>query len=354
MTLERKSAVANPSSGTPPRRVGSVRLTSHVDIEQLDAGLRLRGGARVLRSADGTFDVVGAATVEARIGADRVLEDLDVSPPHEVDLTSLLGRVVGRGFRAALDIAFGDHGTDALHLLLDDLPAAALISGYAALYSGAVRVGPKHLSSGVLRPDICSGWRSDGTMLTSLRDDGGLPIPLGPPRTDLGRPGDPAAWHQLDPITPGAMRRQRLLDVGSDRGDTLLDVSAMFRDSHRSRHGDESILHEYTLTARLDPTTQTISGCEAQPRVLPWPECPAAGASARRVDGQRLVDLSTFVVHELRGTSTCTHLNDLLRSLSKLQALLPHLVPLGLRADKATPGERPARDERPATNTLGF
>jgi hypothetical protein len=58
--------------------------------------------------------------------------------------------------------------------------------------------------------------------------------------------------------------------------------------------------------------------------VLPWDECPGAAGSAARLVGQPVGALRRIVGDELRGTSTCTHLNDLLRSLADV----PHLVAL--------------------------
>jgi hypothetical protein len=60
--------------------------------------------------------------------------------------------------------------------------------------------------------------------------------------------------------------------------------------------------------------------------VLPWTECPFAAASAARLDGHAVGELRELVGREFKGTTTCTHLNDLLRSLAdlaRLVALLP-------------------------------
>jgi Protein of unknown function (DUF2889) len=321
--IEMPSALADPLPTTPPRRPGSARLTSHIDIEQEAGGsLLLRGGSRVLVTSRDSSEVVTAATARARLGADRALETLEVSPP-EIEVAPLLGRIVGRGFRAAVDAVYGDEkrSAGALHLLLDDLPTAALISGYAALYSGEMQVQPKHLERGVLRADICSGWRSDGTMLVSLRENGTLPVPLGTSATRLAASDDPLAWHEMSPLASGAMRRQRLIEVTGD----AVEVLAMFRDTHLDMKGAERVLHEYSLAATVDASTQALRHIEATPRVLPWPECPAAASSASRLNGLALSELPRFVAEEMRGTSTCTHLNDLLRSLSEVKGLLAHL-----------------------------
>ena len=57
------------------------------------------------------------------------------------------------------------------------------------------------------------------------------------------------------------------------------------------------------------------------PRVLPYVECPSAAASAARLAGQDLDALRERVRADFVGTTTCTHLNDLLRSLEDVRAL---------------------------------
>jgi hypothetical protein len=56
--------------------------------------------------------------------------------------------------------------------------------------------------------------------------------------------------------------------------------------------------------------------------VLPWQECPGAVESATRITGMTLQDLHFRVRNEMAGTSTCTHLNDLLRSVADTSALV--------------------------------
>jgi hypothetical protein len=63
--------------------------------------------------------------------------------------------------------------------------------------------------------------------------------------------------------------------------------------------------------------------------VLPWQECPGAVDSATRVAGMTLQELHFRVRDELAGTSTCTHLNDLLRSVADAGPLISVLRELG-------------------------
>ena len=96
----------------------------------------------------------------------------------------------------------------------------------------------------------------------------------------------------------------------------------MFRDTYVRSDGVETIVHEYTLDATVDAATGVIVESRATPRVLPWQECPGAVASAERIAGMTLRELHFRVRQELFGTSTCTHLNDLLRSVADADALI--------------------------------
>jgi hypothetical protein len=56
--------------------------------------------------------------------------------------------------------------------------------------------------------------------------------------------------------------------------------------------------------------------------VLPWFECPQAAASAARLTGRPLAGLRPAVRAEFLGPTTCTHLNDTLRALEDVAALI--------------------------------
>jgi hypothetical protein len=174
--------------------------------------------------------------------------------------------------------------------------------------------------------DVCSGWRSEGTMMTAIRVQGAMPPLAGPAAPSLARSGDPLAWHELPGLVPGDMRRLRRTDVGVDPTHPgVLVVDAMFRDSYVDVDGDESVVHEYGLLARIDRDALTVLRVRPDPRVLPWQECPVAQASAGRLVGQSLTTLRGHVRSALTGTSTCTHLNDLLRSLDDVAVLAREL-----------------------------
>ena len=173
-----------------------------------------------------------------------------------------------------------------------------------------------------MRDDICAGWAHDATMMVTIRTKGAIPVAIGPPAPVLERPDDPWAWHDMEPLAPHAMRRRRRLDLVAPTGpDPEYRVDVHFRDSHMDAEGVESVVHEYSVSGAVDGVEGRVLEMVAEARVLPWMECPGAVASAGRLVGMPLAELRTWVRRELTGASTCTHLNDTLRSLGDVTAL---------------------------------
>ena len=127
-------------------------------------------------------------------------------------------------------------------------------------------------------------------------------------------------------MDPYAMRRRRRIDVCRNAtNDALLDVDVFFRDSIVEDVDDqpvETVIHEYGIDACVDRDSGQILSIAAIAHVLPGPECPSAVASAQRLVGMAIDELRAHVREEFRGTTTCTHLNDALRSIGDLRALL--------------------------------
>ena len=179
---------------------------------------------------------------------------------------------MGSGFRQRAEAAFpGEAGTP-LGLLIDDLPVAALISGYArvrrALTAGAHPRDLAPRAAGDRQADLCSGWAVGGTMIQSILDGQGIPYRPGPLAPEPA-PGDADGWHEEPPLPPGAMRRRRRIDVapGAESG-APLRIDAMFRDTWMDLEGREEVLHEYAVEATLDPAGERINTISADPRVL--------------------------------------------------------------------------------------
>jgi hypothetical protein len=166
--------------------------------------------------------------------------------------------------------------------------------------------------------DICSGWRQGGTLARLVMAGGSgaaFGRPIAPP---LESPEDPLGWHEVGLLPRSSMRRRQRVDV--IRGDPVT-VDAMFRDSFNDRDGTETVLHEYEVRARVDLATMEVTQIQATPHVLPYMECPWAAASAGQLVGRRVGELAKLVRVEMHGTSTCTHLNELLRTFDDVGIL---------------------------------
>ncbi len=326
--LRPRHGLHDPASGTPARTPGSVRRTATTEIVRPGGPggpVHLLGAARDLATAaDGTATVLREATTTTVVAGGRVAELR--STPERAGTAELLDVRAGSGYRTVLDAALPDEraARSPLFLLLDDVPVTSLISGYALLMEGSAPAGPAGSRAAAAlgsSADVCSGWRSDGTMMVHIRASGSIPPMSAPEAPDL-RTADAEGWHAFGPLAPGDMRRHRRLDVAADPADpAVVLVDAMFRDSYTALSGTETVLHEYDVSARVDRTTGTVLTAEARPRVLPWEECPAAAASAGRLTGTAVADLRARLRAEFAGTSTCTHLTDALRGLEDVAAL---------------------------------
>ncbi len=315
-----------PFPATPPRARGSARRTTTIDMLRPDGPdglLHLRGRGRDLRTDDeGRATVVDAASLDATIDYAQARKVLSLrSTPREPALDELVGRRASSGFRKALDDLVPHRRGSVLYLVLDDVPVTSLISGNVLSLAGT-RVDALGLNN-TPPADVCAGWRAGGVMAMAVAETGRALNVLGPYAPPLADRVDPDSWHELEPLAPGSMRRARRIDVrpDDDRPDALV-VDSCFRDLLVEEDSRESVVHEYTVTATFDRARHALTAIEALPRVLPGPECPLAASSATRVLGRSLDDIRAFVRDELTGTTTCTHLNDALRALGDLDALV--------------------------------
>jgi hypothetical protein len=294
--------------------------------------LLIRGAARDVRGENsGEFSVLTQAGVEAKFDRARVLETLETRPDAPW-AQAMVGQRAGGGFRRQLEeVAIDDAAGSLVRQLLEDLPAAALISGYSSLRL-AQRLGGE---PGALTPpnvlgrmtDMCSGWRAGGTAVNSIAAGEGVPVQECPPAPDL-TVASPGSWHEIPPLELDWMRRRRMIDVEPDvepdGGTGGARIWAMFRDTVGDVDNSELILHEYSLSGRLEwsPEGMVIASLEADPHVLPFVECPAAAPEVQRLSGTLLSRMAAEVPEVLFSVASCTHLNDLLRSIGGMAGLL--------------------------------
>ena len=309
------AATRRPQLQTPARLPGSIRRSSHVGVQGPKASreILVHGAVRdIVTDANGNGRVSGEATLDCVVAADRSVSSITSNPPMPV-LSELVGRVAHRGWRAAARELVGSDSP--VSSLLDDVPIALLLSSYGALRQGAIDLPTVEPLMFSMR-NLCAGWASDATPMRTI--DAGRPMPLpGVVPVPDSADADPLATEPRNPVVPGEVRRVRLIDVVP--GETVL-VHASFRDSWCDPQGGEGVLHEYVVTARLD-ADRRVATIEAEPRVLPYDECSLAAASPARLVGRHIDDVAAEV-KATAGTSTCTHLDDLLRTLSVVPSLM--------------------------------
>jgi hypothetical protein len=323
--------IHQPTAATPARRPSSVRRTTSIDMtrdaDSLDPVFLTGRGRDLWTAPDGSAREVRQVGLTATVElVSRVVQHVETDPPVE-GMSRLVGAPAMSGFRAAADKVAPELRAqrDLMYTVIDDIPVATLISGHALSASGAL--GQLSQSGYLPLADQCAGFVTGGLLMSSF-DAGDMVVVTGPVAPPLESPDDPLAWHRMAELPVHGMRRRRRFDVYPGSGPEL-GIDAMFRDSYVRSDGTETIIHEYTLAAAVDPGTGLILRSQAVPRVLPWQECPGAVESATRIAGMTLADLHFGVRSELAGTTTCTHLNDLLRSVADASALIRALRRLG-------------------------
>lgn len=334
--LDPRHGPHEPTTGTPPRRPGSVRRTSTVDAlrpSELHEGLTLLGRSRdLVTRPDGSTVEAGRAEMEVELAytGGAVVQSVRTTP-EVAGIDALVGKVATTGFRAVIDSDTAAERGQPVYLLLDEIPVSTLVSGYSIMHAtdrgdfdARTMASLRPPGPPIHGPDMCAGFQVGGVIVTS-QEAGRMAVVTGPDATEVLDPDDPIGWHELPgPLGPDAMRRWRRHDLWRDDAG-MLRVETFFRDSHMAPEGLETIIHEYTVSATIDPSTMRVAECEAQPRVLPFVECPQAAESARRLTGMKVLGLRPQVRAELLGPSTCTHLNDTLRELEDVVALAPLL-----------------------------
>jgi Protein of unknown function (DUF2889) len=321
-------APSHPTCETPPRRLGSIRRTSHINMVWPEGRVgqqMLRGGARdLLTGEDGECTVLGSASMLLGVGPDRTIDLVEITPFDE-RAQQLVGARGGGRFRRAIEEALPgqrESGTP-LYFLLDDVAGATLIGGFAwSLWPDAlteeVMRAQKDAAQRHNMESICSGFLPGGSAMSRWdrgEDLGHNLVPAQEEITGL----DPLGWHAIEPPPRAAcMRRRRRIDIWRE---DEIRIDATFRDSMWDPAGREIVVHEYRVDAKADPESFVLTAINAEPRVLPFRECPLAAPNAARLQGKPIADFRRSVLDTLQSTDCCTHLNDALRGFGEIPSL---------------------------------
>ena len=321
----------NPAGHAPQRRPGSIRRTSTLETTWTDGReglLQIIGRARdAVTPAGGGAPVVCAADeFRARLQWDRTIAQIEATPPRP-NIGKLVGARGGGHLRQALDELLPEErqGATPLHLALDDISGGSLISGWAwsqwsdewmrGFSGGDVDHGERMRRM----EGVCHGFSPGFSSLNPDPDGRGRQNPV--PVVDLRHPDDPEGWHAFSPQDGVvAMRRARWIDVWRDCD--VIRIDAGFQDSATTPAGGRVAIHEYGLKATADAVSPTLLTVAADPRVLPFRECPAAANNLPKILGAPLSELREEVLKQFPRTAGCTHLNDALRALAEVPALL--------------------------------
>jgi hypothetical protein len=277
------------------------------------------GGAPILCAED---------AFEAELQPDRTIVAIEADPPRP-DLARLVGTRGGGRLRHALEHFVPEERRNAtpLYLILDDISGASLVAPWAWsqwqkdwLESAGAMTRPQLNRMIQDMEGICTGFAPGSSSLDPDRlvrqTDDAAPAP------DLRNPDDPEGWHAFTLQNTVGMRRARRIDV---RLDETIVIEAAFQDSAARPDGTRAALHEYQLSATADPRSLRVLSIDATPRVLPFGECPGAVKNISRLLDSELSQLRQTVLDQLPGTLGCTHLNDALRALAEVPALVNHL-----------------------------
>ncbi|MEY4160825.1 MAG: hypothetical protein RLZZ136_1446 [Pseudomonadota bacterium] len=293
--------------------------------------MRMDGRARdIFTPAQGVEIVRAEANMVATVAQNRTISAISADPAPAA-IAELVGKRGGGHLRVAVREIMPElllEGSP-LYLLLDDISGTSLISPWAMsqwLPDWVERMrqraaaAPPEMSAFSNRTDVCWGFRQESTALKSMDLAG--PVHEDADAGDLRNPADPGGWHLFPESQGMAFRRARRIDVWRDAD--AIHIEASFQDSGSRPQGDRAALHEYIVRVAADPQSQVITSLEADPRVLPFWECPGAIAHAKKLIGTSLGAMREAVHDNLRGPIGCTHLNDALRGLADV----PHMLEL--------------------------
>lgn len=288
------------------------------------------GRARDIRTGDVDEEPEILRSVSCTVRLSSTRDILAVSSePMDSRARGLEGLTAGWQSRAALPGLFGvrDSKSSALCGLLDDLVGLSIIAPWAWFVSQAL-TGDGNLSMepteiegqadqfGLPKHDVCLGHsiaRRKERAVVGERN-----YTLGRPARDLTSPGDKWAAHDLASQPGVTMRRTRWLDLHRE-GDAL-HVALGFQDSASVPHFDRRrTVHQYT--GNIVIRNGMLTDVSVTPEVLPYRACFLSTENLSLLRPVPVEDLNRRVPTILAKTLGCTHLNDMLRTLSVVPSL---------------------------------
>lgn len=321
-----------PYGHSPLRRANSVRRTTHIDMTWPDGEeqpMHFVGCGRdvLTRAPQEPIDVLMQDDFTATVTMDRKIVSIE-SSCRRCDVSALTGFTGGAYLRAVLQERFPDEreaGTP-LYLLLDDLSGSSLIAGWAFTqrpgYVDDFNI--QVVEDTALRQtmmNVCLGFAEGSTSLSG--ELGSTTSERCAVVKSLVNPEDPDGWPVMAEYCETSMRRARRIDVWSEGNITRAEV--YFQDTASRADGSRVAVHEYCLQAYIDAANGTLARLDANPHILPYPECPNAIANLERLIGTPVKELRTTVLKRLARAEGCTHLNDAVRSLAEVPVLANYL-----------------------------
>lgn len=322
-----QQAVGGPLGPAPVRRPGSIRRTSTIEFTWptgFGKAMAMDGRARdaFTPAGGGGPRIIDETRVSATITLERTIEAITVEPANP-GIAGLVGCRGGGHLRSAIEEHLPgqrESGTP-LYLVLDDISGTSLIAGFAWSRWGDEWQQHKRDEKWTPTENICMGFATGNSSLIEMTQDNR------PSRVhvvgSLVNPEDPQGWHDTAPHEGVHMQRARRIDVWLEDG--VIQIDSSFRDSASDPHDHRVAIHEYALRATADPATMTVTSAWADPRILPFMECPAAARTVEAIVGAPLAQLRTAVLERLARQKGCTHLNDAMRALAEVPVLVSAL-----------------------------
>ncbi len=317
----------------PPRRPHSLRRTASQQSHFPDG---MVGHYEMILRARDLFTgadledtkVAGSEWITARTRMDTAVMQFAASR-REAELASLVGLRAGGPLRKAVAEAMPDEPANStlLYRMIDDMAGGAFLSG--ASWQTWLKGGMNAFASAIDLPSVMD-FKMEG-MCVSYSPGSPALLPDGRQNEEFAYrsighiavdpAGDPLAWHEMRSFDTPNQARIRYMDVWREGG--KVHVMFGFQDSAAFPGTDlRRLFHEYRGVAVIDPDSFVLEAITMDFGSLPYTTCHAAAASPQQMVGRRLGDFRKTVIDLLKGTAGCTHLNDSLRTLQDVPAMV--------------------------------